>query len=341
MLVADDVDRRIIAELQINGRASWTEIANRASMSVAAVARRGQQLFARGAVRVGVMPNWRGQEPGQLHDIRIQCAPGTQIDVASRLVDLAELRFLALVTGQFDLIGELAVLPDMELHLRVINAVQEIPGVQRCVTNPHMHAYKVSQRWLRQTLGDDVPENVEEPGPCDPSHADDIDRRIVDAMATNGRISMRSLAEQLQLNETTVRRRFDTLAESGCVRVVTLVSALAVGYEAETLLDVHVDPTKIDTVAAKLAGYDGVRYIAASLSSPSLFCEMILPDANRVHEFFTSELARMDGVRGWDAGTELLTFKRGFIETPWWRDAVQQPDGPTAAPSGIAHDQGS
>jgi hypothetical protein len=30
----------------------------------------------------------------------------------------------------------------------------------------------------------------------------------------------------------------------------------------------------------------------------------------------------MDGVRSWEAGTELLTFKRGFLETPWWRRAA-------------------
>jgi hypothetical protein len=53
-----------------------------------------------------------------------------------------------------------------------------------------------------------------------------------------------------------------------------------------------------------------------------LFCEVILPDAGKLHSFLTEDLAWMDGVRSWEAGTELLTFKRGFLETPWWRRAA-------------------
>ncbi|MDQ3359252.1 MAG: AsnC family protein [Actinomycetota bacterium] len=56
-MVADEVDRKIIAELQVNGRASWTEIAERVGLSVPAVARRGQHLLGSGAVRVGIMPS--------------------------------------------------------------------------------------------------------------------------------------------------------------------------------------------------------------------------------------------------------------------------------------------
>jgi hypothetical protein len=159
-VVADEVDRKIIAELQVNGRASWTEIAERVGLSVPAVARRGQHLFASGAVRVGIMPCYHVQAAGQLKDIRIVCAPGTQLDVAATLVDVSD----------------------------------------RC--------------------------------------------------------------------------------------------------------------------AARRRAHDGVRYIAASKSSPTLFCEMILPTVDMVHQFLTQDLATMEGVRSWEAGSEPLTFKRGFIETP-------------------------
>lgn len=322
-VVVDETDQRIIAELQVNGRASWTEIAERAGLSVPAVARRGQQLLSRGAIRIGVLPRDSIiHDPGALSDIRIVCAPGTQLDVAEALIDVPNLRFLALVTGKFDLIGELATPTDSGEHVRQIQDIQKIPGVERCVSNPHMHAYKWSQRWLRQTLGEDVPPSPPESVECDGNHINEVDRRIIAAMAGDGRISLRSVAEHLGLNESTVRRRFESLISCRCVEVITLVSAQAVGYEAETLLDVFVNPGKMDDVAAELSEFDGVRYIAASLSSPALFCELILPDAGKVYDFLTKDLARMNGVRSWEAGTELVTFKRGFLETPWWRRAA-------------------
>src|SRR5699024_2076841 len=181
---------------------------------------------------------------------------------------------------------------------------------------------KWSQRWLRQTLGDALPQASNAPPSCDPAHMDEVDRRILAAMRHDGRVSVRSVAGQLGLNESTVRRRLDTMLEHGCVQVITLVSAKAVGYEAEILLDVEVEPAKMNEVAALLTQHDGVRYIAASLSSPTLFCEMVLPDADQVFQFLSEELAHMDGVRRWQAGSELLTFKRGFLESPWARSVV-------------------
>jgi len=318
--VVDSTGRRIIAELQSNGRASWTEIAEREGMSVAAVARRGQQLLASGAIRIGVLPRHSiMHDPGALSDIRIVCAPGKQIDVAEALIDVPNLRFLSLVTGKYDLIGELSSPIDGGAHVRQIQDIQKIPGVDRCVTNPQMHAYKWSQRWLRQTLGEHVPDAPPDHEACSGEHLDDIDHQIIAAMAKDGRISLRAVAEQVSANESTVRRRFESLRSCGCIEVITLVSAQAVGYEAETLLDVFVEPKKLDQVADQLSAYDGVRYIAASLSSPALFCEVILPDADKLYEFLTTDLAWMDGVRSWEAGTELLTFKRGYLETPWWR----------------------
>lgn len=342
MTPTDDVDRAIIGQLQINGRASWTEIADHVQRSIPSTARRGQNLITTGAVRVGVMPTYHGQSAGQLKDIRIVCSPGTQLQVAATLVDLPDLRFLALTTGRFDLIGELAYPADIGEQVHIIQKIQQIPGVQRCITNPHIHTYKSSQRWLRQTLGHHIPDEPPEPPTCDTSHVDNTDRKIADAMRSDARLSIRALAEQLGMNESTVGRRFEAMLEHGCLQIITLVSATAVGYEAEVLLDVAVKPPQIAEVAEQLAQHDGVRYIAASLSSPTLFCEIILPSADMVHTFLSEYLASMPGVRTWEAASELLTFKRGFIETPWWRktltpqgtEKAAATDQPSATPQG-------
>jgi hypothetical protein len=41
-----------------------------------------------------------------------------------------------------------------------------------------------------------------------------------------------------------------------------------------------------------------------------------------VFEFVTRTIGDLDGVQGWTASMELVTFKRGFVETPWWRRAL-------------------
>src|SRR5215469_11767397 len=95
----DDLDRRIVAALQLDGRASWTDIAERCGTSVTTVARRGQQLLRDGTVRVAVVPDNNHAGAADLFFLRISCAPGTQTRVCAELAGRGDLRFLALMTG--------------------------------------------------------------------------------------------------------------------------------------------------------------------------------------------------------------------------------------------------
>jgi DNA-binding Lrp family transcriptional regulator len=320
----DALDRRIIAALQIDGRANWTEIAERSGSSLATVTRRGQHLLASGAVRVGVSSNINTPGEADLFVLRIGCRAGTQMAVARALAERDDLRFLSLVTGSSDLFAELFCRRAESLHERLINEIQAIDGVETCESDLVLHTYKITQTWAQELIpvAEQGAVAPAEPHTCDPSHFDDTDRQIVALLHEDGRASLRSVAEVLGVNESTVRRRFEALRERGCVWVLTLVAASALGYESELILNVSVSPARLDAVAHELATYVGVRYLAATLDC-SLICEVIMPSTEDVYRFVTQGLGKIDGVLGWSANVELLTVKRGFLETPWWRLAAE------------------
>lgn len=316
----DDLDRRIIVALQGDGRASWTAIAESCGTSVPTVARRAQQLLTDGTVRVGVMPDINHAGPADLFVVRIGCASGQQGRVAQELARREDIRFIALVTGQVDIIAELNTRKDESLHARLVDELMAIDGITRCETDLVLHTYKVAHDWSRQLLtGVDHVYTSEEPHECDSSHFHDTDRAILAHLRDDGRASFRAVADALGVNESTVRRRFETLRTRGCISVVTLVPAAALGFEAEILLMITVTPARLDAVARSLATYRGVRYVAATLNGNALMCELILPTTRDVFGFVTTILGQLDGVLGWAAHLELVTFKRGFVETSWWR----------------------
>ena len=75
-----------------------------------------------------------------------------------------------------------------------------------------------------------------------------------------------------------------------------------------------------------------VRYLGATLDGNALLCEVISESTRGLFEFTTATLAKMAGVVGWNASVELLSLKRGFVETPWWRDQLAELHGfPSAA----------
>ncbi|MET0136714.1 MAG: Lrp/AsnC family transcriptional regulator [Kibdelosporangium sp.] len=329
----DDLSRRIIVALQQDGRASWTAIATMCGTSVPTVARRVQQLIADGAVKVVVQPSLGSSGPVETFFARIGCRPGTQLDVVEQLVGRDEVRYAALITGPYDIALELVVATGPTRYPKTMLELQQIPGVERWYSDLLLHVYKMSHDWSRQLLHAEVADGtppVEVSGPlvCSPDHLDKVDHAILAMMRDDGRASFKAVADALELNESTVRRRFERIIADGCAFVYTIVPASALGLETETLLTVSVEPAKLNDVAEALAGHRAVRFLAATLDGNSLLCEVIASSTRGLFEFTTATLAKLDGVVGWSASVELLSLKRGFVETPWWRAqlAQQRPD---------------
>jgi DNA-binding Lrp family transcriptional regulator len=323
-----DLDKRIVVALQHDGRASWRAIADRIGAPVSTVSRRGQQLLADGLVRVVAVPALGAEGPHAQFLVRINCQPGTHMAVAEELVRNPFVRFCTIVTGRYDIIAELVVRGAATRYPQVIVDLQPIEGVQRWRSDLIMHVYKVSFDWGRQLFGETIEAPLElgdsEAEGCTPEHLDDVDREILAVLREDGRESFQSVGEKLQLNESSVRRRFDRLRANRCLDILTLVPSAALGMEAETFLTVTVDPSRMDAVARELAKYPFVRYLAALLDENALLCEVITTSVDELYGFVTDALAHLEGVQGWTANMELLFLKRGFIETPWWRGQIEQ-----------------
>lgn len=134
--------------------------------------------------------------------------------------------------------------------------------------------------------------------------------------------------------------RDDGQVGRGCAWLLTLVAASALGFESEIILNISVRPARLEAVAHELASYVGVRYLAATLNC-SLICELIMPSTEDVYDFVTEGLGKIDGVLGWATNVELLTLKRGFLETPWWRDVVDAGRPPLEAAAQLPGGAGS
>jgi DNA-binding Lrp family transcriptional regulator len=345
----DELDRRIVVAMQHDGRASWRAIADAVGSSTATVARRGQNLIQSGTIRVAVMPALGSTGEVDSFLIRVTCQPGTQLSVAAELVAHSDVRFVTVVTGGYDIIAELVVKGGAIHYPQLIEELQSIEGVERWRSDLIMHVYKVSFDWGRQLFADTLelppaehgsdeaaslaaasaqgsgPAPFAEPEACSPAHFDAADWKILDALRDDGRETFQAIADNLGMNESSVRRRFERLRSAKCIDILTLVPAPALGMGAETLLTVKVAPARMDAVARELAQQPAVRYLAAMLDENALFCEVIMPSAGRLYEFITQTLSHLEGVEGWTASMELLFLKRGFIETPWWRTQVNYP----------------
>ncbi|MCH7705638.1 MAG: Lrp/AsnC family transcriptional regulator [Chloroflexi bacterium] len=130
----DDLDRKIIELLQINGRASNARIARDVGVSEGTVRRRLRRLVQDEIIRVVAVPDPEKMGLSTVALIGIQADPNKLDDVAERLAALPETQYVSLTTGSFDLFIWVALPSSEELGNFLRHSVGVINGVRRTET---------------------------------------------------------------------------------------------------------------------------------------------------------------------------------------------------------------
>ncbi len=97
---------------------------------------------------------------------------------------------------------------------------------------------------------------------------DDLDRKIIDTLITDGRISIPALAERVGTSRATAYSRFDRLVESGVITGFhASVDQEKVGRPVTALTLVSTNQTTWREVANRLAKVDGVTWLGLSVGT--------------------------------------------------------------------------
>ncbi len=136
-----DLDKRIIEHLQEDGRRPFTQIAGSLGVSEAAVRARTNRLVERGFLQiVGVAdPEKLGFQQAL---IGVRCQPGRIVEVAEALAALAEVDYVVITAGRYDILIE-TVSEDNEDLLRFLDErLQRIDGVRETETFTYLRLVK-------------------------------------------------------------------------------------------------------------------------------------------------------------------------------------------------------
>jgi len=142
----DEVSKRIIEQLQQDGRRSYAAIGKAVGLSEAAVRQRVQRLLESGTVQIVAVT-----DPMQLGFQR-QAMIGVSVSgdaqrVADQLAEIAEIEYVVVTAGSFDLLVEVVCRDDDQL-LEVINQqVRELDQVTGTETFVYLRLRKQTYAW--------------------------------------------------------------------------------------------------------------------------------------------------------------------------------------------------
>jgi DNA-binding Lrp family transcriptional regulator len=313
----DALDRRIVAALQINGRAPWGMVARAVGSTESTVARRAQRMSESGQVRVVGMIDPVQCGFGRPVLLQLRCESGTAVRVADVLAARPEVRFVALTAGTYDLLVELIVTSRAHLARLLLSEVQAAAGVRDVVVASVLRKFKVSYDWGRRLLGDSVDEVAAPPLPSAdtpaPVHLDQVDLAAIAALRENGRRSFADLAADLGVTEVTVQRRVNRLLATGALACGPLVDPELLGFEVEVFCWLRVNPTLLEHAAAELGALPEVRYLSATTGFADLACEVVLAGYDDLYDFTTHRLGSLPGFIRAETSIELGTVKRAFL----------------------------
>jgi Lrp/AsnC family transcriptional regulator, regulator for asnA, asnC and gidA len=144
-IVLDDISKRIIEQLQEDGRQSYAAIGKAVGLSEAAVRQRVQRLQ-----EVGVMQIVAVTDPLTLGFHR-QAMIGLKCDgelekVADDLANMEEIDYVVITAGSFDVILEVVCEDDDHL-LEILSRVRSVPSVRSTETLVYLKLRKQTYTW--------------------------------------------------------------------------------------------------------------------------------------------------------------------------------------------------
>ncbi len=142
----DDLDFSILKELQKDGRASFTEIAEKLNVSISNVRMRVSKLLEDKTIQIVGRVNPQNVGFNAYANIAVSVRPAHLIPVViDKLMEMREVSFLAVTSGEFDIEVDIMCKDNEQLHQLVNQVIAQIEGVFQTKTTIYMRVYKYAQ----------------------------------------------------------------------------------------------------------------------------------------------------------------------------------------------------
>jgi Lrp/AsnC family transcriptional regulator for asnA, asnC and gidA len=289
-------DKAIVYLLQQDGRASMSEISRQVGLTTKAASRRVMELVSTGVIDITAVtnPEALGYHAGAL--LGIEVTPGAELArVAERLWADDRLDYLSVVGGRFRLIAEILARDYSDLRAAIEQDISQVPGVASVELFPYLSVYyqRFNVDRADQASGSLAPPVVR----AQERELDEMDHDIIAQLNYDGRRGFQSVADQLGVSESQVRRRVWRMVDAGILRIMAMANPTSLGYKSLAWLAIRASTDEqVRTVAGRLAEIPGVTYIVIASGTFDLFVDLVARDPDDLMRLLDEEVRAVSGV---------------------------------------------
>lgn len=315
-ITVDDLDRQLVQCLGVDGRASFSAIADVLGVSDQTVARRYRRLRSAGVMRVVGLkyPKSAGYVNWFL---RLQCIPGSGEAIATALAKRSDTAWVQLLSGDTEVLCSLRGDPADGTE----SLLTRLPRSSRIVavtaySRLHMFTGGPDALGFMDVLPASRVEPLRvaartRPRPSEPEEASsDLDAALFSALALDGRTPYADIAAASTYSETTVRRRVDQLRELGLLYFDLELDMPSFGFRSAAWLWLSVPPSHLADVGSALAKFPEVAYVTATTGPANLAACAVCRDEESLYEFLTARVGALPGVERVETAPIIRTVKQ-------------------------------
>ncbi|WP_033344645.1 Lrp/AsnC family transcriptional regulator [Catenuloplanes japonicus] len=312
IVTLDELDRGLVQALQADGRASFARIGEVLGASDRTVARRFARLReARVLHVVGLV------EPTALDGdrwvVRMQCRPGTALQVADALSRRDDTRWVTLLSGGTEIGASLQSWSVRERDELILQRLHRTASVVSVSAHSVLHEFAQDGHAF-EVPGPLTPEQIAslapEPGDGEPVTLAETDRPLFDALAVDGRAPYPVLAAATGWSESTVARRLHTLRAAGLLHLDVDIDIARLGHRAGARLWASVAPADLAATGAAVAAHPEAFFVAATTGPTNLFVSVTCRDNQSLFRYLTERLGALPAVHAVQTAPVMRIIKR-------------------------------
>ncbi|MDQ1007813.1 DNA-binding Lrp family transcriptional regulator [Streptomyces sp. V4I23] len=267
----DELDLALINALQLAPRAPWSQLAGPLGVDPATLSRRWARLRESGVAWVTCYAGPSQVGYGAMAFVEVSCLPQARAALADRIAAQPHATSVELVAGSCDLLLTVAA-PSLGTLSNYVLALGRIPEVTATRTHLVQRLHREGSEWRLDSLSRGQRRSLEDDSGARPGTGtlSAEERRLVLALAEDGRRSVAALAGILDRPESTVRRLLSGAIGKGRAVLRCEAAHLYAGWRTTATLWMSVPPMELAAAADELAALRNTRLSAAVTSEANL-----------------------------------------------------------------------
>ncbi|MFE8697807.1 Lrp/AsnC family transcriptional regulator [Cytobacillus sp. FJAT-53684] len=139
---------------------------------------------------------------------------------------------------------------------------------------------------------------------------DNTDKRILELLTENGRLSYVDIGKELDLSRVAVRERVSRLVEDGVIEQFTVViNSSKAGKDVSAFFEIDCEPSSLVKVAEALAENPSVASCYQMTGPSTLHTHVLVDNFDALERFINEELYDLNGITRVESHILLRRFK--------------------------------